>query len=107
MTGTAKQAVANNYNSRLFRGMQANNNVFAEAVEDLVSAMVPGLQPGAMGWEWCFRENSTYLDCPVSEYDDSTNIMVAVFNPATNGPTDYITFPLKHGHYSVSVFNKT
>jgi hypothetical protein len=60
-----------------------------------------------MGWEWCFRENSTYLDCPVSEYEDDTNMMVAVFNPATNGPTDYISFPLKHGHYSVSVFNRT
>jgi hypothetical protein len=41
VTGTAKQAVANNYNSRLFRGMQANNKVFAEAVNDLVSALVP------------------------------------------------------------------
>ena len=58
-----------------------------------------------MGWEWCIRENSTYLDCPLSEYNDSTNIMVAVFNPATNGPTDYLSFPLKHGHYQVSAFD--
>jgi len=28
VTGTAKQAVAENYNSRIFRGMEANNKVF-------------------------------------------------------------------------------
>ena len=31
--------------------------------------------------------------------------MVAAFNPATNGPTDYLSIPVKHGHYDVSIYN--
>jgi hypothetical protein len=99
--------VADNYNSRIFKAMKANNEVFGEALDDLVRALLPGLQPGAAGWEWCVRENSTYLDCPTAEYSATANIMVGVFNPATNGPTDYLQVPVRHGNYDVSVYSSS
>lgn len=55
-------------------------------------------------WEWCFRENATYLDCPVAEHPDSTSFIVAAFNPAAV-PSDYSTLLLKHAHYDVSVYD--
>lgn len=35
VTGTAKQAVADNYNSRIYKGMVANNKVFGQAMNDM------------------------------------------------------------------------
>jgi predicted membrane-bound dolichyl-phosphate-mannose-protein mannosyltransferase len=44
-------------------------------------------------WQWCIRENSTYLDCPTSEYANSTNILIAAFNPSAD-PSDYLSLPV-------------
>ena len=41
VTGTAKQAVASNYNSRVYKGMVANNKVFGQAINDMAQALLP------------------------------------------------------------------
>ena len=55
-------------------------------------------------WQWCIRENATYLDCPTSEYANSTNIMIAAFNPSAD-PSDYLSLPVQHGFYKVMTYN--
>jgi hypothetical protein len=41
VTGTAKQAVAENYNSRIFRGMTAVNNVLVKSLDEYVKQVMP------------------------------------------------------------------
>lgn len=104
VTGTAKQAVADNYNSRLYKGMQANNQVLAQVIDEIAKALLPQLTTKE-AWQWCVRENSTYLDCPTAEYDKKANIIVAAFNPANN-QSDYLSFPVRHGNYDVAFYTK-
>lgn len=47
--------------------MQTNNQVFAKVIDDMAKSALKGLVTDS-SWEWCFRENSTYLDCPTAEY---------------------------------------
>ena len=60
----------------------------------------------ADNWQWCFRYNSTYLDCPISQYANSTDFkfIVAVHNPA-NLPLTIPSIAVPHGHLSVQRFD--
>lgn len=104
MTGTAKQAVAENYNSRVFRGIHASNTVFAQVIDDYVKSLLPNVTFPLGTWKWCARENATYLDCPVAEYADNTDVMIAAFNPASD-PTDVVSVAVKHAFYTVNVWD--
>lgn len=57
-------------------------------------------------WVECFRTNSTYVDCPVSAYEDQKNytMNVAVQNPSTIDMNKAI-FAVPNGHYDVKVFD--
>ena len=103
VTGTAKQAVAENYNSRIFRGMTAVNNVFVKSLDDYVKQVLPTVVTNGP-WTWCVRENSTYLDCPVAEQAPKTNITIAAYNPAAS-PMDFVSVIIKSPHYSVQTYN--
>jgi hypothetical protein len=62
--------------------------------------------PTNQGWEWCLRENATYLDCPISNYDPQNFTMgVVAYNPATL-PINYVSIAVPHGNINVQVFNK-
>jgi hypothetical protein len=99
VTGTAKQAVAENYNSRIFRGMTAVNNVLVKSLDEYVKQVMPTIQTNGP-WTWCVRENSTYLDCPVAEQNIESNITIAAYNPAAT-PMDFVSIILKSYKYSV------
>ena len=99
MTGTAKQAVAENYNSRIFRGINAVNNVLVQSLDDYVKEVMPTVKTNGP-WTWCTRENSTFLDCPVSEQPKSANITIAAYNPAAS-PMDFVSVILSHANYTV------
>jgi len=103
VSGTARQKVAENYNSKIFRGMQSNNKLFTEVLDEMAKKILPTLTTKTQ-WQWCIRENSTYLDCPTSEYANSTNILLAAFNPSTD-PSDYLTLPVQHAYYKVMTYN--
>jgi len=84
VTGTGKQAVANDYAWRLYRGMSQNNKVYNQAIADLVQTK-SGLKSDK-DWQQCFRTNSTYLDCPISDFGnlDGYDFTFAVHNPSSN-----------------------
>jgi hypothetical protein len=64
VTGTGKQAVANDYASRIFKGMEASNVEYQALIEE--AATKAAHLSSSKRWEWCFKENSTYLDCPIA-----------------------------------------
>ena len=104
VTGTGKQYVADTYNSILFKAMHQNNQVFASAMGESLLRTVSGLRTNRL-WEWCYRENSTYLDCPIAEYEaDKLNLVVAVYNPATD-PTEQVSIAVPNGKVEVRVWN--
>jgi hypothetical protein len=98
VTGTCKQAVANDYSERIYDGIEKVNSVYTEAIN--YWAQQTGFE--ADNWQWCFRYNSTYLDCPISQYADSTDFkfIVAMHNPA-NLPLTIPSIAVPHGHLSV------
>ena len=53
-------------------------------------------------WEWCYRENTTYLDCPIATYGDKS-FVVGIFNPSSD-TSNYTSFAVPHAHYDVYVF---
>lgn len=80
--------------------MQSNNKVFSKALDKFVSLNNPWLST-LENWQWCIRENSTYLDCPIAEYDKSNiNMIVAFFNPGSV-QTNYVEMAIPHGKVKV------
>lgn len=59
ITGTATQAVADDYANRLYIAMEANKETYAQALGDKLNV-------GKL--TQCFATNSTYLDCPIADY---------------------------------------
>jgi alpha-mannosidase len=97
-TGTGKQAVDDNYSKILFKGLEANNQVYASVIAD-AALKIANLNTTGDDWLWCFKTNSTYLDCPISNYEGGeTNIVVAVHNPSLL-PMSLVEIAVPHGHY--------
>jgi hypothetical protein len=67
ITGTGNQAVANDYAFNIFKSMSTNNAVYQQLIED-AAFKIAGINT-TTPWEWCFKENSTYLDCPIANPD--------------------------------------
>lgn len=80
VTGTAKQHVANDYMNRIFEGIQNTNEAYAKIIGQL--ANMEGMEP--QDWSWCFRQNGTYVDCPISGWDKAQHykMVVASHNPS-------------------------
>ena len=103
VTGTAKQAVANDYALRLFQGMERNKIPYGKAIKDKVEQM-SGLET-TEEWEQCFRTNSTYLDCPVKNIAaKATDMAIAIQNPSSVS-VSRARIAVPRGNYSVSAFN--
>lgn len=63
VTGTGKQAVANNYAFNMFKGLEYNNVIFSKIISEAAESLA-GIQADKP-WQWCFKENSTFIDCPI------------------------------------------
>mmetsp|Transcript_14468 Transcript_14468/g.19627 ORF Transcript_14468/g.19627 Transcript_14468/m.19627 type:complete len:212 (+) Transcript_14468:1315-1950(+) len=78
VTGTSKQNVADDYSFRLSRSMAESNSVLEGYVAEFANFY------GAIktdSWAMCNVNNSTYVDCPVTESD--SEIAVTTYNPTT------------------------
>ncbi len=57
-------------------------------------------------WEWCFKQNSTYLDCPIASQDPKkTKMIIVVHNPSLIN-IGHIKLAVPHANYSVYAFNQ-
>jgi len=68
VTGTGKQAVANDYALRMYKAFEKSNVEYASIVEEAANGAL-GLDADSQ-WKWCFKDNSTYLDCPIADYEN-------------------------------------
>mmetsp|Transcript_520 Transcript_520/g.544 ORF Transcript_520/g.544 Transcript_520/m.544 type:complete len:184 (+) Transcript_520:1075-1626(+) len=105
ITGTAKQAVADDYAERIYDALNATAEAYSNLVEDRVNLM-SGLE--ADQWTQCSQTNSSYLDCPVASWNatEGAQMTVAVQNPSSlDLSTAKIAVP--HGHFKVQSFNPT
>ena len=69
ITGTAKQAVADDYNLKVYKAITDNDVVYKKSL-------------GLDNWMTCNRTNATYKECPISNFDTSKTTYVAVHNPS-------------------------
>jgi hypothetical protein len=67
--------------------MQDNNKVYTSIIEE-AAANIPGLDL-SNEWQWCYKENTTYIDCPIANYNrHNTSIIVAIHNPSSTTVTN-------------------
>ena len=85
MSGTAKQAVADDYALRLSKAISKNND---ELYSKLIDRQVYHMTNGAVSseeWKMCDKTNATYLDCPIKNYDlqEGSDVFISVHNPSS------------------------
>jgi hypothetical protein len=102
VAGTAKQHVANDYAMRLEKAIRQNNN---DLYSDLIDRQVTHLTNGVVTsseWSMCERTNTTYHDCPVSDYDlkQGSQFFVSVHNPSSL-VLNVAQISVPHGNFKV------
>ena len=89
--------MANDYIHILFDRIQNNNKVYSELIDKYASKR--GITKNG-NWTWCLSTNSTYMDCPISNYERDQSFIVAVHNPALE-PKKVSVIKTAHGNYTV------
>lgn len=89
VSGTAKQHVADDYNWRIFSSIEFNNPIYASALNEWLE-LNSNIRNAK--WQWCQQLNGTYLDCPVSQITDDSQMLVMIHNPS---PIDQQNFRLQ------------
>lgn len=99
VTGTAKQAVADDYASRLFKGMERSNIEYSNLVANKFSVESELSQ--------CFKTNSTYLDCPISNFSEEESYTMTSFvhNPSSVDMSS-ARIAVPHGRFEVKVLDQ-
>jgi len=97
VSGTAKQAVTNDYSARLSEAMAQNNKAQSSAFNFLI-----GQPSNFTNWELCERTNGTYLDCPISHYNltEGSQVVLSIHNPSYLVATT-AKIALPHPHFTV------
>jgi len=97
VTGTGKQAVADDYALKLYTGMDNNSDKYSDMISEKIESLT-GLN-SSMKWMQCSQTNSTYLDCPVADLPEQT-FAVAIQNPSSIENTK-VRIAVPHGKYNV------
>ena len=83
--------------------MNTNNPVYAKTIQDMILSKKTTVS--SENWMWCERLNGTYLDCPISDNQQS-NLMITVHNPSMVDQK-YFKIKVSHGNYVVKIFDTT
>lgn len=105
IAGTAKQAVADDYALRLSKAISQNNDdLYSNLIDRQVTHLTNGKVTSSQ-WQMCDKTNTTYLDCPVSEYDfvNRTEFFVSVHNPSSLR-LSVAKISVPHGNFTVQEF---
>jgi len=101
VSGTSRQAVAEDYIDRLYKAMKLNSYEYTKLLADKVKTET-GYVSSGLGWYQCEKTNGTYLDCPIGKFDgkDNFTMYVAVQNPS-NVDMKQARIPISEGHYLI------
>lgn len=104
VSGTAKQAVTDDYLRLISEAMEANSWEYAHLMSQKIQDQT-GYQ--ISDWKQCEKTNATYLECPVafSAAKESFGMMMAVHNPSSLDQ-DEIKVLVPPGQYSAYLFNQ-
>ena len=69
LTGSSRSGLANDLSQRLYTAIYTNYERMADLVEDYAQSIV-GLETKNKQWSWCYRFNTTYVDCPIAKYKE-------------------------------------
>jgi len=103
VSGTERQHVAYDYSYRLANATDTNEKMYSDVMLDRVASM-SGIMPKQLAWQQCLKTNSTYLDCPIADYDLSQPITVAVHNPSSLD-VSVAKMAVPHGKFHVEKFD--
>ena len=102
VSGTAKQHVADDYNYRIYTGVQKSNQLYSHYLGNMVNQMA-GVS--TTQWLWCDRLNGTYMDCPIANYANIDQV-VSIHNPTTVD-WSYVKLKVQFGFYRAFGWNGT
>jgi len=101
VSGTAKQAVADDYALRLSKAIKQNNDDLYSELIDKEVKKITGVS--STEWKMCEKTNSTFLDCPIKDFVtdiDGSTIHMNVHNPASIAIKN-LQFSVPHGNFNV------
>lgn len=106
VSGTAKQAVADDYTNRLATAMKQNEAASSDLINYFLEKQT-GLKSDSQ-WQFCDRQNGTYLDCPISResLSEGSHIYLTVQNPSNlDQKVGMISVP--NGHFEMHQYNSS
>jgi hypothetical protein len=104
ITGTAKQHVSDDYTRILYNAIDRNNIIYEEMMNDHTFKLA---DIKADRWFQCFKTNSTWLDCPLANYNaGNVTFLVNVHNP-TLDYMQYQRIKVPHDKYRVFAWDET
>ena len=110
ITGTAKQAVADDYSRIVSEAIAASGSVAESLIAEMVSKITTIKEDEYKPFLQCLKTNSTCLDCPIAEYitkASSGNVLVAVQNPALL-QLNQVSFAVPYNYtFTVNAYNAT
>jgi len=100
VTGTAKQAVADDYATSLYKAMEALKvkvgGSLVEIVKDSFGIHLGNLIP-------CRSTNGTFLECPTSGFDGTFTVAAV---QSTNFNNTYAIIKAPHGKYKIEIYKE-
>lgn len=107
VTGTAKEAVSQDYAFILSRAIDYTQGQYSSIVGDKIRDQT-GYEVKGNKWMQCKKTNLTYLDCPVALASKMTNasfsMALAVHNPSSQHLGSFRTL-VPRGEYTVEMYN--
>ena len=63
--------------------MQINNPILTKIIGQNAKNIDHNIKVNDEEWQMCYRENTTYIDCPINSHtNESLKMIIAIFNPS-------------------------
>ena len=80
VTGTSDNGTVEDYVTRMHKIITKDRKVYSKQVGKQIQEFTGKTFDSE--WVSCFRDNSTYFDCPISDHHTADKFYVAIHNPA-------------------------
>lgn len=105
VTGTGKEYVANDFNFRLQKGLDASRKVYDKEIIDVLESQF-GFIAKPESIDHCIgSQNDTVHDCPIEKNKNKTEILVTVQNPQVRSLRQLVRILLPTANYKPQIFS--